>query len=158
MRLPRFGIAWIMALVALVALNFAAYRACYYTYWTNDGAWFNQLDVLFTGAIPMANVLIVGLLVALRHRDSRPFLLGFETFGLIAWITYVALVASRCHTLVRPYLFRFQVPVFDAIGRSHAHIPIFIFTAAVILGWWQITLALIGGCLSRKLSNDTPRL
>src|SRR3954464_14029232 len=47
MRLPRFGIASMMALI--VALNFGAYRACYYTFWTNDAAWANKLDVLFLG-------------------------------------------------------------------------------------------------------------
>src|SRR5262249_47284073 len=56
MRPPRLRIGWIMALVAIAALNFAAYRTCYYTYWTNDAAWANQLDVLFTGAVPMANI------------------------------------------------------------------------------------------------------
>src|SRR4051812_42303984 len=158
MRLPRFGIGWIMALVAIAALNLAAYRACYYTFWTNDAARSNQIDVLFLGAVPMANLLILGLLIALRRRGSRPFLFGFEAFGLAAWAAYLALVAYQCHTLVRPYLFRFQVPVFDAIGRSQAHIPIFRVTAAVILGWWQIVLALIGGLVSRAIWRGTPRL
>jgi hypothetical protein len=155
MRLPRFGIASMMALVVIAALDCAAYRACYYTFWTNHAAWANQLDVLFIGAVPMSNVLIVGLLLALRRRGNRPFLLGFEVFGLVAWVAYIALVAFHCHTLVRPYLFRFQDPVFDAIGRSQAHIPIFVFTAAVILGWWQLTLALIGGFISWSIWGST---
>ena len=107
------------------------------------------------GAVPMSNVLIVGLLVALRRRRNRPFVLGFGAFGLVAWVAYIALVTFHCHTLVRPYLFRFQVPVFDAIGRSQAHVPIFRFTAAVILGSWQFTLALIGGFISWSIWGGT---
>jgi hypothetical protein len=158
MRPPRLRIGWMMALVAIAALNFAAYRACYYTSWTNDAARSNQIDVLYLGAVPMANLLIVGPLIAFRRRGSRPFLFGFEAFGLAAWAAYLALVAYQCHTLVRPYLFRAQVPVFDAIGRSQAHIPIFRVTAAVILGWWQIALALIGGFLTRASWRDTSGL
>ena len=150
MRSPRFGIGWLMALVAIAAFNYLPYRACYYTYWTNDAAWSNQLDVLFVGAAPMANLLIVGFLVALRRREYRPFLYGFEAVGFVAWAIYIILVAFYCHSLVRPYLFRLQVPVFNALGRGKAQIPIFMFTSAVILGWWQIASVLIGGFLSRN--------
>lgn len=104
----------------------------------------------------MANILLVGLLIALRRQKSGPFLLGFEAFGAAAWIVYIVLVSFHCHTVVRPYLFRFQVPVFDAIGRSEAHVPIFVFAAAVILGWWQIASALIGGLLSWAIWRKSP--
>jgi hypothetical protein len=149
-RIPRFGIGWIMVSVAIAALNFRAYRACYYDFWTNDAANANKLDVLFTGAVPMANILVVGILIGLRRRGSRSFLLGFEAFGAAAWVLYITLVTFYCHELVRPYLFRFQNHVFDTVGRSKSHVPIFIFTGAVILGWPQLAFALLGGFLSRK--------
>jgi hypothetical protein len=139
-----------MVLVAIAALNLGAMRACYYDFWTSDAAIANKLDVLAIGSLPMANVLAVGVLIGLWSRKSRPFLLGFEAFGAGALVVYIALVSFCCHELVRPYPFRFQNPVFDTVGRSAAHIPIFKFTAAVILGWPQMAFALIGGFLSRK--------
>jgi hypothetical protein len=66
---------------------------------------------------------------------------------------FTAHIAIHCDEWVRPYLFRFQNPVFDTVGRSHAHIPIFVFTAAVILGWPQLAFALIGGFLSRMFAS-----
>jgi hypothetical protein len=71
----------------------------------------------------------------------------------VAWLVYIALVSFYCHELVRPYLFRFQNHVFDTLGRSQAHIPIFRFTAAVILGGPQLAFALIGGFLSQRLAT-----
>ena len=42
----------------------------------------------------MANVLVVGMLVAQRRPGSRPFLLGFEAFGAMALALYIALADS----------------------------------------------------------------
>jgi hypothetical protein len=40
-----------------------------------------MIGALALGAIPMANVLAVGLLIGVWRRGRRPFLWGFETFG-----------------------------------------------------------------------------
>lgn len=155
MRRLRFRIAWLMAIVAIAALDLGAIRACYYDFWTNDAATANQLDVLASGALPMANALMVGgVFIGLRCRGGRSFLPGFEAFGLAALMVYIALASFYCHELVRPYLFRFQNPVFDAIGRSRAHIPIFRFTATVILVWPQFAFALVGGLLFHGLRRS----
>jgi hypothetical protein len=149
-KVPRFQIAWMMVFVAVAALNIWVFRICYYDLWTNDAATANKIDVMYSGSMPMANILMLGILVGLRRRGSRAFLMGFELFGAAALAIYITLCSFYCHELVRPYLFRFQNPVFDAIGRSHAHIPIFRFTGAVILGWWQLAFSLLGGFLSHK--------
>ncbi len=149
MKMPRFRIGLIMMIVAIAALNLSVIRACYYDFWTSDGENANRLDVLALGSLPMANALAVTLMLGLRHRGSRSFLLGFGAFGLAALVVYIALVCFYCHELVRPYLFRFQNPVFDAIGRSEAHVPIFRFTATVILVWPQFAFALLGGLFFR---------
>jgi hypothetical protein len=70
-----------MVLVAIAALNFGAIRALWYDLATGRNS--NRLEVLGLGALPMANVLAVGLWINLGRRGSRPFLLGFEVFG--AW-------------------------------------------------------------------------
>jgi hypothetical protein len=61
-------------------------------------------------------------------------------------------------TLIRPYLFRFHYPVFDAVGGSRAHVPIFRFTATVILVWPQFAFALLGGSLFRRLKFGKNRV
>ena len=48
-------------------------------------------ELLILGALPMANVLAVGLLVGLRRPESSPALPGFVTFGAMALALYVAL-------------------------------------------------------------------
>jgi hypothetical protein len=153
-NVARFQIAWMMVFVAVAALNSWVYRICYYDLWTNDAATANKIDVMYSGSMPMANILPLGILAGPRRRRSCPFLMGFEVFGAAALAIYITLCSFYCHELVRPYLFRFQNPVFDAIGRSRAHIPIFRFTAAVILGWWQLAFALLGGFLSRKFRTS----
>ena len=97
----------------------------------------------------MANAVAVTMMVGLRHRRARWFLLGFGAFGLAALVVYIALVRFYCHELVRPYLFRFQNPVFDAVRRSQAHVPIFRFTGTDILVWPQFAFALLGGLFFR---------
>ncbi len=128
--MPRIRIAWVMVFVVVAALNFWFFRICYYDLGANLGSVVNMFDVLYIGSMPMANILLLGILISLQRRGIRPFLMGFEVFGAVALAVYITLCSFYCHELVRPYLFRFQVPVFNAIGRSRAHIPIFRFTAA----------------------------
>jgi hypothetical protein len=113
MKIPRFRIAWLMVFVAVAALNFWVFRICYYDVWTNYAATANKIDVMYVGSMPMANILLLGILISLRRRESRPFLMGFEIFGAAALAIYMTLNSFYCHELVRPYLFRFQNHVFD---------------------------------------------
>ena len=103
MKLPRFRVAWAMIFVAIAALNFGVIRIWSdfkrvdiynetSTWILNRSDYHNMLvdDALVTGALPMANVVVVGLLTGLRRRRSRPFLSGFEVFGAMALALYVA--------------------------------------------------------------------
>jgi hypothetical protein len=74
-----------MVAVAFAALNFGAIRACF----DSPFAW---NEVVLLGALPMANVLGLGLVIALQSPKCRPFLLGFVTFGAAALALYVALL------------------------------------------------------------------
>ena len=87
MKTPRFRIAWLMVAVAIAALDFAAIGAILGS-GTGDFGIF-----LLLGALPMANVLAVGILIGQRRPGSRPFLLGFEAFGAMALALYIALVS-----------------------------------------------------------------
>jgi hypothetical protein len=141
---PRFGIAWLMVLVALVALNFAAIRAVsdIRTHTNNHG-----IAILALGAIPMANVLTVGILIVQHRRGNRPFLVGFEVCGAAALVLYLALVGFFAEESVMPYLYLVLKPLVRSIGL---HIPVFYAITAVMLGFPQVVFALIGGFLSRK--------
>ena len=144
MKAPRFRIAMGMVFVAIVALNFGAIRASF-------GFEPYVAESLLLGALPMANVLAVGILIGQRRPGSRPFLLGFEAFGAMALTLYVALASffpgavTLCLELIEEILEK-------TIGRHppFVFIPIVCFVAVVMLGLPQVVFALIGGSLSRR--------
>ena len=155
MKGPRFRIAWLMAAVAIAALDFAAIRAV-----SDYPGGPNVL--LCMVALPMANVLAIVLLIGRRHCGCRRLLLGFEACGAAAlaylfvailsgedWVwSYVALILEPTRTLVRPTgggkwsTFRLFV------GRS-------------FLSIWatlpQLTFALIGGYLLQRFGTAERR-
>jgi hypothetical protein len=142
MKVPRFRIAWVMVFVALAALNFTVVRAAL------DGI---ISELLAVGAMPMATVLAIGLLIGYRRPGSRPFLLGFESFGALALAFYIALASCFDDEAVNPYLGLLLDPIAKAIGtRPVVWIPIACSVGVVMLGLPQLAFALTGGFLSRK--------
>jgi hypothetical protein len=140
MKVPRFRIAWVMVFVALAALNFAVFRAAM------DAP--SIIGVLLAlGAMPMATVLAIGLIIGYRRHGSRPFLLGFESFGAVALALFAVLAASVGEKMLDSYLGIFFEPLPKILGRAQSlfHIPI----ACVALGLPQVAFALMGGFLSR---------
>src|SRR5262249_33110103 len=140
-----------MILVALAALNFGAIRALWYDLVTGRNS--NRLEVLGLGALPMANILAVGLWIGLRRRGSRPFLLGVELFGAVALALYLLVWTFYADEWVRFYLFRILNPLRTVVGYLDPPVvnKMFYFSvAAVVLGWPQMALALMGGFLFRK--------
>jgi hypothetical protein len=82
-KVPRFRIASVMVFVALVALDFTTIRA------VSDYADAAEIALLGIGALPMANVLAVGLLIGYRSRGNREFLLTGVREGHrtgVAWV------------------------------------------------------------------------
>ena len=153
MKAPRFRIAWIMVAVAVAAINFAPIRAL------NDPGLGGVL--LVVGALPVANVLVVGMLIARKRPGSRPFLLGFEVFGALAlalylvavpyagsrgglWDRYLSQVFDPLHPVLQPYG-PFAV---TAIG---------LFVGFVMLVGPQFVFAVIGGLLSRRFKVTISR-
>jgi hypothetical protein len=143
-KVPRFRIVGLMVFIALAALNFAAIRAVsdIRSHTHNHG-----VAILALGALPMANVLTVGILIGQRHRGNRPFLLGFEAFGAVALVLYLALMGFFAEESVVPYLYLVLTPLARTIGP---HIPVRYAITAVLLGLPQLAFALIGGVLSRQ--------
>ncbi len=115
---------------------------------------------MLLGALPMANVLAVGMLIGRRRPASRPFLLGFEAFGAMALALFIALAICFPREVVLPYLTPVLVLIERTIGndRPFVMIPIVCFVAVALLGWPQVAFALTGGFLSRKFKiTVTPR-
>jgi hypothetical protein len=116
--------------------------------------------LLLLGALPMANVLAVGMLIGQRRPGSRHFLLGFEVFGAMALALFIALASGFPREVVLPYLAPFVSPLRWIIGpdRPFVEIPIGCFVVVVLLGWLQVAFALVGGLLSRRFKiTITPR-
>lgn len=135
-----------MVLVALAALEFGAIRAVMdYRGPTRDS--------LVVGALPMAHILVVGLLVGHRRRGSRRFLLGFEILGTTALAVYIATAILFTDELSQSYLELAIKPLRGTIGRTGwttSRLLIASFTLSLWASLPQLGFALIGGFLSRK--------
>jgi hypothetical protein len=152
-KAPRFRIAWMMVAVAIAALDFAAIGAIL-------GSGTGDLGiVLVLGALPMANVLAVGLLIGQQRPGSSPFLLGFETFGAMALALFIALASCVPRAIVMDYLVPFVRPMERIIGRDRplVFVPIVCLGCVVMLGWPQLAFALIGGFLCRRFKITEAR-
>lgn len=90
MKLPRFSIARLMFVVLVVALDFGIIRAR-----VGPPRLFSMPsnELLLIGALPMANVLGIGLAYLLAGRRDpgprRPALVGFLRLGLAGWLAFV---------------------------------------------------------------------
>jgi hypothetical protein len=79
-----------MVFTAIAALDLGAIRAATDHLGPVTG-------MLAVGALPMANILVCGLLAGCLHRGSRPYLLGFEVLGTLALAFYATTILSLSH-------------------------------------------------------------
>jgi hypothetical protein len=138
-----------MAVVAIFALNFWAVLAG-----LKVRPHLNTpvIDLLGAGALPMANVLAIALLVGAGRRGRRSFLVGFEAFGAAALAAYIAAASLYPRELVMPYILVPLGTVATAVGgiRSIPAVIVFLSFAVVLLTLPQLGFALLGGLLCRK--------
>jgi hypothetical protein len=130
-----------MLIVAVAALNLAVLQARILR--SHPG---------LVGALPMANVLAVGLIVGRRRAGSRPFVVGFLAFGAISVATYAAAVTwfdDQIKTLYIAPVLRYLV---RTIGLGHPLIllPAEDLAVVLMLVLPQFVVALMGGLVSRK--------
>jgi hypothetical protein len=159
MKMPRFEIAWIMGFIAIVALNFGAIRAAYAYDSRSVGPrglavtspFDTSREMLVRGALPMANILAIGLLIGLRRRNNHPSLLGFESFGIVAlvgycvWAFFVFPRHYRYNDLSNFIQHHELIPEF--ISSRHALRQI---ATSILLVGPQLAMAMVGGFVSRK--------
>jgi hypothetical protein len=148
-KVPRFRIGSIMFFIALAALDFGAIRAVF-DHKSRTGY------LLGIGAVPMANVLAVGLLIGHRRRRSRRFLSGFVVLGAMAVAVYVAVASVFAEELVIPYIMYNYNHVFGYKGLLRSlqpYVVIYYPILALMLGLPQLAFALVGGLLSHAYGN-----
>ena len=143
MRVHRFTISGLMALVLVVALDVWACKELP----RGGPTWIVDLTVLIiVGALPMANVLALGLYPILmsrhRHEGGRTGWVGFEVGGLAALLFYLACSLTMTH------------PLHQGVAhllRALGFVPgkVFLAGAVVLLLLPQLALALLGGWLCR---------
>jgi hypothetical protein len=146
-----------MTLVAAIALEFGAIRALSAMQLQANIEGSHPLSLMIgalaLGAIPMAHVLAVGLLIGLWRRGRHPFLWGFETFGAVALAFYIAGVILLTEELVRPLFDLIVKHLFTALWngpyRNNVGHLIGYSVIIAILALPQVTFALIGGFLFR---------
>jgi hypothetical protein len=133
-----------MAGIAIAALNFGAMRVI-------DPAT-PQSSVLGFGVLPMANILVVGLLVGYASR-RRPFMIGFEIFGAIILVAYIALAVMHPYDLIK-YVHLGTRPYDKAFARSPLktfHLVVAYAIGTLMLLLPQLAFAMVGGIVSLKL-------
>lgn len=142
MRSPRFSIAGLMALVAIIAVDCGIIPA----FLDRSVLGPEISDLIVVGALPMANLLAFGL-VALwearsRRGSSRPLLARFEVCGGIALLVFLVCATLATH------------PIHEGVGRLLRPLlgpgPLFLTAAALICLLPQISLALVGLWVDRK--------
>ena len=143
MRHFRLSISALMAIVLLIALDCMAFNIL-----LNRPFFERQLsEVVFFGALPMANILAIGLFRLLTERNrrgrTRSFLVGFEVFGGVVLVVFLActwVAADPIHHGVDDVL----RPLFLRPGN-----PLFLVGAVTLLLLPQLALASVGGWLGR---------
>jgi hypothetical protein len=154
-KAPRIRIAWIMVAVAIAAIDFAAMRAA-----LRPEASLVAVLLLF-GALPVANVLVVGMLIARKRPGSRPFLFGFEVFGALALALYIvaATFSGNGRGPLNRYLFLVLGPLIPFIQPNGPFVrdAIELFVGTPMLVGPQLVFALTGGFLSRRFKISVTR-
>lgn len=143
MKSPRFSLSGLMAVVLVVALGFGAGKAL-----MGVRPFVPDLsELIIFGALPMADILAIGLIPFFRSRvergEGRPALVGFEAFGVAALLVFLgcSLLATR--------------PIHEGVGsvmRSMGLLPgpTFLAGAVAILLVPQLALASLGAWLGRN--------
>jgi hypothetical protein len=137
-KLLRVQINTLMFIMLFIALNLTAVRPSILIRW---------------GALPMVNVLLVGVVIGRRYRSARRFLWGFEAFGAMALAIYMTLdhlvsfqISTRYLNLaIRPYL-DMRSHRLTAMNRVELNAIV-----VAMLGLPQLAVAMAGGVLTTCL-------
>jgi hypothetical protein len=137
-KLRQVQISTLLIIMVFIAVNLTALRPSIFNRW---------------GALPMVNVLLVGLVIGRRYRSARRFLWGFEAFGAMALAIYMTLNHLISFQIATRYLNLAIAPYIDMRGHrltAMNHIELNAIVVAM-LGLPQLAVAIAGGVLTRCL-------
>jgi hypothetical protein len=151
-RLTIFGV---MVIVAVVAIDLGAVRGVFAKSDINT----NFIAMFILGTVPMANVLLAGLLAGHQRRRYPPFLRGFEASGATALVIYVAAIWRSSWTIERVFLRPLLQPLHDYLLSRPNTTPweiiigfiVILISGAAILALPQLAFASIGGFIFHKI-------
>jgi hypothetical protein len=146
MKLPRFSIARIMAIIILAALNLAAIRAL-------DGTSTEWGGLIVFGSMPMASILVLGLPCLVKgvwgRSQTHPFLIGFEGVGWTILLFY-----TGASLLFPSFIGETLVKGMRVLGITNSPDPVWqvcmIIAGVLFLPLPQLVAALIGGWLNQR--------
>jgi hypothetical protein len=151
-KLPRFSIAWIMTIVVVAAIDFAAIRAL-------DGTNTIIGGLMAIGSMPMAGILVLGILSLVRaimgRGEIRPFLIGFEVVGWTVLLLYtgspILFPESVAGAIDSAALSLMRLIGLDTVGGLDPSWQLFgLFLFVLILLLPQLAFALIGSWLNQR--------
>jgi hypothetical protein len=152
MKLPRFSIAWIMAIIVIAAVDLAAIRAL-------DGTNTLMGGLIAVGLMPMAGILVLGIPSLVRgftgRAKIRPFLAGFEGVGWTVLLVYTVCAILFPESIAGAIDLSAQF-LMSLIGLDTADGPdpawqlIGLFVVVLFLLLPQLVAALIGGWLNQR--------
>ena len=105
----------------------------------------------------MANLLIVGLLIARQRPGSRPFALGFAVFGALSLSVYVFLSLIFDQPAPISWYLEFVFNSLIAVFGVYPPPGTEVFACSLVLVGPQLVFALIGGFLSRSFKVTITR-
>jgi hypothetical protein len=159
---PRLGIAAIMIIIAMVAIDLAARRALFdFKEQIRIGAQpleaTRTVNYLMIGGLPMVHILLIDLLIGYHRRRSRAAALGFAAFGAIALATYVAITLYWIEAFAL-----YAVVVSPCVETIRALFPSHRLAASYLAGGTflvlpQFAFALLGGFLARARWGEDRR-
>jgi hypothetical protein len=152
MKLPRFSIAWIMAIIVIAAIDLAAIRAL-------DGTNTVIGALIVVGSMPMASILVLGIPNLVRGSTGRgmirPFLVGFEGVGWTVLLVYIGSAILFAESVAGAIDLSAQF-LMSLIGLDTANgsdpawqlFGLFVFVLFLLLP--QLFVALVGGWLNQR--------
>jgi hypothetical protein len=139
-----------MGFIALVALNAWAIRI-WLDLRTDGKVICNSIDLMGYGGLPMADLLVAGLILGRSRPEMRRFLWRFEVCGVVALVLFLTVASFYTEECVQPYLLWILTSLPKALHELSpvVRVPLYYSIAMFLVLLPQAALALVGGLLSQ---------